>query len=283
MALITLLTDFGLQDEYVGVMKGVIAAISPHTPVIDITHGIDPQDVTQGAYILAAAYPYFPAGTIHVAVVDPGVGTHRRMVAMACGGHRFVAPDNGILGRIAATGQAPVSAVYIENRDCFLKTVSHTFHGRDIFAPVAARLATGFPLEELGPAVHSDLLVKEKGLLRTFSDDGEIIGKVIAVDRFGNLLTSIGKDDLFEKGCDESRCPDFRITLGSHVIQGLSTSYASVSRHFALAIMGSRGLLEISVNSGDAQTQLGAKKGDTIRIRRCPPGSPLPPHSNRLK
>lgn len=269
MTLITLLTDFGLQDEYVGVMKGVIATMAPDAQVIDLTHGIDPQDVTQGAYLLAAAYPYFPAGSIHVAVVDPGVGGSRRMVAMACDSHFFVAPDNGILDRVLDQTRdqvLPATAVYLENQDCFLKPVSPTFHGRDIFAPVAARLAIGFPLENLGPGVDPALLQRSKTPRETVFRGPDLIGQVIHVDRFGNLLTTIDQEELFEHGFWGPDAASVRITLCDQSIEGIFSSYDAVPRHSLLAVVGSRGLLEISVNCGNAQEQLGAKKGTPVRV-----------------
>lgn len=265
MALITLLTDFGTRDEYVGVMKGVIAGINPDARVVDISHSIDPQDIVQGAFILAAAYPYFPAGTVHVAVVDPGVGTARRVLAVACGGHRLVAPDNGLLERVLAR-QADIIAVCVENPRYFLKPVSDTFHGRDIFAPVAAHLAGGLPLTELGPVIDQQTMVTGVIPRWRFSTSTCLEGRVVALDRFGNLMTNIdaaGIDMLVR------RFPGRQLTveLGDKRIDGLVNTYAGAEANRPVALIGSRGLLEIAVNRGNARQFLKADKNDVVRVR----------------
>lgn len=264
MALITLLTDFGLRDEYAGVMKGVIATLNPGARVMDITHGIDPQDVIHGATILAAAYAYFPPGSIHVAVVDPGVGGTRPILAVDCNGHRFVAPDNGLLDRVLMDHSAD-RAVYVENRRYFLEPVSQTFHGRDIFAPVAAHLAAGLPLTELGPAADRSNLVR--GVVphpRPVGSDG-LGGQVVAVDRFGNLMSTIRANDI--KAMVE-RQPEgqMMVEICGHTIVGMANAYDSVAPMTLLAIIGSRGLLEIALRGGSAQDRLKAGKGDPVRV-----------------
>ena len=177
MALITLLTDFGLDDEYVGVMKGVIAGIHKDARIVDITHQIGPQDVVHGAFILAASFSFFPRGSIHVAVVDPGVGSTRRILAVETGGHRFLAPDNGLMERVLI-GQANATIVSVENERYFLKPVSATFHGRDIFAPVSAHLAKGLPLHQLGPRIDQPIPDRNWrcSLGAAFPSTGEIEG-----------------------------------------------------------------------------------------------------------
>jgi S-adenosylmethionine hydrolase len=265
MTLITLLTDFGVQDEYVGLMKGVIAGIYPEARIVDITHQIEPQDVVHGAYILNASYGYFPAGTIHVAVVDPGVGGDRRMLAAEVGRHRFLAPDNGLLERVVA-GEADVRVVFIENEHYYLHPVSRTFHGRDIFAPVAAHLAAGLPLDALGPVVGRQRMVSGVVPHCLLSPEGFIQGAVVAVDRFGNLMSNIDAVAIDELRC---RHPGKAVVveLAGTRIGGIEITYDHVEAGTPLAVMGSRGLLEISVNRGNAGDTLGVGKNDEVRVR----------------
>lgn len=265
MALITLLTDFGLQDEYVGVMKGVISGISPDARTVDITHQIAPQDIVHGAFILAASAFYFPWGTIHVAVVDPGVGSGRRILAAAAGGHYFLAPDNGLLERVLG-GQADTRVVSIEHERYFLDPVSKTFHGRDIFAPVAAHLATGVPLDRFGPVIDRQTMVAGVVPRCRFSSENVLEGEVVAIDRFGNLLTNIDGDAIEQLQC---RFPGSGITvhLAKHRICGIASVYQERNQGTLLAILGSRGLLEISVNGGSAHHLLGDVKNDAVRVR----------------
>ena len=155
MAIVTLLTDFGCCDEYVGVIKGVVLSIHPGASIVDISHDMDPQDVVGAAHVLRAAFSWFPQGTVHVAVVDPGVGTQRAILAARCDGHLFLAPDNGLLSPVLLSGSS-VAVYAVENPALFRHPVSRTFHGRDIFAPVAARLAMGLPLTSVGPSIGAD-------------------------------------------------------------------------------------------------------------------------------
>lgn len=265
MSLITLLTDFGNQDEYVGVMKGVIVGIDPDARIVDICHHIDPQDIVHGAYVLAAAYPFFPEGTVHLAVVDPGVGGMRRILAIECGRHRFVVPDNGLIDQVRVD-QSDMAAVSVEDRRYFLKRVSHTFHGRDIFAPVAAYLAAGLPLKELGPAVDRETIVTGVVPQCRFATQRCVEGMVIAVDRFGNLTTNIDAATIDRLA---RRIPDkqMMVELADKQIGGIFTSYDAVARHSPLAVIGSRRLLEISVNCGNARQALGAGKRARVRVR----------------
>lgn len=265
MPLITLLTDFGTQDEYVGVMKGVIAGINPDVRIVDISHSIAPQDVVHGAYVLAAACPFFPAGTVHVAVVDPGVGGARRILAIECGGQRFVAPDNGLVERVLIR-QSVTAAVSVENSLYFLKPVSRTFHGRDIFAPVSAHLAAGLPLAELGPAVDRDSIVSGVVPRCRFSTPVCLEGVVVAADRFGNLMTNIDATTI-DRLAQRATGKKLIVDVADKPIGGIVASYDCVPRHTPLAVIGSRGLLEISVNSGDAGKALSAGKHDTVRVR----------------
>ena len=265
MALITLLTDFGLQDEFVGVMKGVIAGINPDARIIDVCHDIEPQNVVHGAFILAAAFKYFPAGTVHVAVVDPGVGSARRILALSCDGHLFVVPDNGLIERVVTTGEVS-EVVSVEESRYRLDNVSNTFHGRDIFAPVAAHLAAGLRLAELGPSV--DLRSMVGGIIpeTRMPDTDTVEGEVVAIDRFGNLLTNINLT-VIERLAVQTADRPIVVEMGGKPIGSIAASYGDVAREAPLAIIGSRGLLEVSVNCGDARRTLDAAVGDPVRIR----------------
>jgi S-adenosylmethionine hydrolase len=265
MTLITLLTDFGTRDEYVGVMKGVIAGINPDVRIVDISHHIDPQDIVHGAFILAAAAPYFPDGTVHVAVVDPGVGSSRRILAVECGRQRFVAPDNGLLERIMAHHQVS-EAVSVTDPRYFLDRVSCTFHGRDIFAPVAARLAAGLSLRELGPVVDRQSIVCGVIPRCRFSSQDCIDGAVVAADRFGNLMTTIDAAALDRLRRRTGGKP-IVVELSGKAVGGLVASYDRVPEGSLLALIGSRGLLEISVNCGNARQVLNAQKYEAVRVR----------------
>ncbi|MGD9308425.1 MAG: SAM-dependent chlorinase/fluorinase [Desulfosarcina sp.] len=264
MALITLLTDFGMQDEYVGVMKGVIAGLNPDATIVDICHRIAPQDIVHGAFILAAAYAYFPAGTVHVAVVDPGVGGRRRILAMEHDAHRFVVPDNGLIEQVLAGG-SPSAVVSVEETRYFLASVSHTFHGRDIFAPVAARLAAGLSLSHLGPTVDPASMVSGVIPRCGFCTPTCIEGVVVAADRFGNLMTNIdaASIDRLVQACPGKRMV---VELAGRHIGTIATSYDHVPRQSSLAVIGSRGLLEISVNCGSAEEQLTAQIADRVHV-----------------
>ncbi len=264
--LITFLTDFGDRDEYAGVMKGVIAGIHPGIRVVDISHRIEPQDIVHGAFILAAAYSYFPVGTIHVAIVDPGVGGDRRIVAVTCNGHHFLAPDNGLLERV--TDRKPLEiAVSVTKSEFFLPSVSQTFHGRDVFAPVAAHMARGVPMEELGPVISAKSLVTGVVPRCRFESRTTIRGEVVAVDRFGNLMTNVDTpalDALIRRTTGKPLVVDL---AGKTTIAGLTTAYGRVQLHRPMAIVGSRGLLEISVNCGSASRLFKVNRGDRVCVR----------------
>ena len=261
MAIITLLTDFGNKDEYVGIMKGVILSIAPYACLVDLTHEVDSQDIVQGAYILASAVKYFPSESIHLAVVDPGVGGKRAAVAVRCRRHTFVAPDNGILSLILSEKIA--TAVRIENEALFQKPVSPTFHGRDIFAPVAAYLHSGNDMDHLGTTISVDKLVRlpQKAMERKFKR--KIEGCVVAIDRFGNLMTNITAQSV---EAFRSQYQTIGIWIGGTLIPTLSKTYSTVKENDILALIGSRGYLEISVNLANAAKQLNVSKGDRVVI-----------------
>jgi S-adenosylmethionine hydrolase len=241
-SVIALLTDFGTQDHYVGVMKGVIAGIAPDVSLIDITHNVPPQSVLCGQLELKASVRYFPAGTIFLAVIDPGVGTARRPMALRSAGYTFVGPDNGLFTPWLPGGEA----VELANPSYRLRRVSHTFHGRDVFAPAAAHLSLGLALERLGPAL-SDPIRLEPPAAQALPD-GTIVGEVVYVDHFGNLVTNIhpaGEGVAHAQG---------------HALP-LRRSYGSVQPGDLLALTGSEGALEIAVRDGSAAARLGAGAG----------------------
>ncbi|NQT10365.1 MAG: SAM-dependent chlorinase/fluorinase [Desulfobacteraceae bacterium] len=264
MSIITLITDFGVDDEYVGVMKGVILSVNPAAIIVDITHHIEPQDLIQAAYIIKYSFKYFPEGTVHVVVVNPGVGSERAIIALEMTGHIFLTPDNGVLTFLMDEANIG-SIVRVENSRYFLESVSRTFHGRDIFAPVAAHLSKGIGIKALGVPIDridlERLSVKHAGI----SSSGELVGTVVSVDRFGNLITNIDAKSLdkFCKACKEERL-EFRI--GKKKIIGLSKTYENVLPQSPLAIIGSRGYLEIAVNCGNARRYFTADRGDTVGV-----------------
>jgi hypothetical protein len=272
---ISLLTDFGLEDPYVGIMKAVILSRSPEVALVDLSHQVDPQDLTAAAFLIDAAWAWFPMHTVHVIVVDPGVGGIRGIVAMAAAGHFFLAPDNGVLTRILDR-TAVEELVYVENPDFYLHPVSRTFHGRDIFAPVAAQMALGRALTDFGPQALPADLTRLDLPVPYISDSGAgpvLVGTVIAIDRFGNLVTNLDEARL-RSFVPDMEAAGLSIHIGDQAIHGLSFSYQAVAPGELLAIIGSRGYLEISVNTGDASRRCGAVKGDEIRVSRSrPPGS----------
>ncbi len=264
---ITLLSDFGLQDPYVGVMKGVILQINPQARLVDLTHRIEAGDIAQGAACLAESHRYFPAGSIHLAVVDPGVGTERRPLAVLAAGHAFVGPDNGLFSPII--DQDPSTrVVHLSERRFFRPQVSPTFHGRDIFAPVAAHLSLGVDPSELGPWVTDAVTLT---LPEARSADGILVGRVSRVDRFGNLISNIRESALSRHlaGAEaEIRAAGLRI-------RGLHRTYGEVAPGEVLALVGSSGTLEIAVREGSAakrlESQAGRLTGLPVEVRRRRP------------
>jgi S-adenosylmethionine hydrolase len=261
MAIITLLTDFGLTDEYVGVLKGVICGINPAAAIIDVTHGIAPQNVVAAAYTLKAAYSYFPQETIHVAVVDPGVGTGRDVVAVRCAGYLFLAPDNGLLAPILKE-HAPEEGYRVENEDFFRHPVSPTFHGRDVFAPVAAHLSRGLPLNALGRPLNFEALQPLGVQGPRMDPSGVLEGEIVGVDRFGNLITNISSKHLAELGTGK-----LDILLGDRIITAMTRAYAHGRAGEILALLGSRNCLEIAVNGASASNTLNMTHGGVVRIK----------------
>ena len=256
VAAVTLLTDFGVDDVYVGAMKGVILSTEPRARIVDLTHGILPQDVRQGGVRWASAVGSFPPGTVHVAVVDPGVGSERRIVALRAHGYRFLAPDNGLLGFIATRAEID-EAVSVEEPRFWLPKVSRTFHGRDIIAPVAARLAGGLRLSALGPPVRDVLRIPVPVPTRRPATTGQqIFGEIVDIDHYGNCLTNLS---------GPARGELLEIRVGRRSFKLVLHSYAEARRGAPLAIVGSGGFLEIAVSQGNAARVLGLRIGQGVR------------------
>ena len=264
MAVITLLTDFGTDDEYAGLMKGVILSINPSATIVDITHQIDRHDIVQAALAIHSGYHYFPEGTVHLIVVDPGVGTERGLLALKLKNHFFIAPDNGVLTLLLS--EKNVSSLnLLTNPTYFRASVSRTFHGRDIIAPVGAHIAGGLDASQLGPEIDVQKAVCLDGLRARCAENGELEGQVAAIDHFGNLITNIKSEQLTEclgAGPQE----EIRIKIRATVIKGISETYAGVRSNTPLALIGSRGYLEIAVNQGSAAHHLNAEKGESVWV-----------------
>lgn len=256
MTVISLLTDFGISDEYVGVMKGVIWGIAPQAQLADITHEIQPQSVLQGALVLGRAYRFFPAGTVHLAVVDPGVGTSRRGIALRVGEQTFVGPDNGLFTIPLGLGES-VEAVSLDNPVYQLPIVSRTFHGRDIFAPAAAHLANGVPLSAFGAPVTDPVRLNIPQPLRIGSTWQ---AEVLLVDAFGNLITNLPAADLTGGGDLEILCQGERIS-------GLSITFGGHEAGSLIAIADSSGMLSLCAVNGNAAQRLDAGQGTKVVVR----------------
>ena len=262
---LTLLTDFGDRDGYVGIMKGAIATINPRLKTIDLTHQIPPQNLLAARFALLNAYPYFPPQTVHVAVVDPGVGSNRRGIAIAFDNGYLVCPDNGLCSGILEIDTA-IAAVELTNPEYWLgKNPSYTFHGRDIFAPVGAHLASGVTLENLGKAIELESIVRlDLPNLEIDRNDASfalrdrITGCIQYVDRFGNLITNINSSVVREKS--------WQIIVKDRVIDSGNT-YSDVNLKQAITLIGSHGWIEIAVNGGSAAAELQLSYQDTVRVQ----------------
>jgi hypothetical protein len=257
--IITLTTDFGLQDPFVGIMKGVILGICPEARLVDLTHQVTPHDVIGAQLAVESAVGFFPAGSVHLVVVDPGVGTDRRPLAVAAGGQYFVGPDNGVLTFALQASRS--TAVVLERAEYRLPEVSATFHGRDVFAPAAAHLAGGLELDRFGPPAVDPV---QRPLPVARLEGGSLVGEVIAADRFGNLVTSITAADLegFARGAPVV------VEVGDRGIGSPVTAYADAPPSVAAAIMGSSRRLEVFVKEGDARAALGTSRGAPVLVRR---------------
>jgi hypothetical protein len=258
---VALLTDFGLDDNYVGIMKCVMADICPGLTMLDICHEVPPQNLLSGAFLLAGAAPYFPDDTVVLGVVDPGVGSSRRSIALDFGAFKCVGPDNGLFDMLRQHFTLE-SAWALTNEELHLDRVSSTFHGRDIFAPVAAHLAHGVDISEVGEQLELDALV---GLppSSAFIRENRVEAHIIHVDRYGNLITnlSVMEFDRWTNG------EDVAIDLGGQTL-ALHRTFSEVSRGQALAYFGSAGQLEVAVRDGSAARHFGAGQGDTVLVER---------------
>ena len=271
-AIITLTTDFGLADAYVAVMKGVILGINPEAKLIDICHTIKPRNIQQAAFVLSTAYPYFPAGTVHLVVVDPGVGTERRAIILSTPSAHFVAPDNGVLSSVVTRSSAMpretylngqielppgLEAVAITSPQFWRSPVSPTFHGRDIFAPVAARLSLGSPATDFGETVTSVTMLPLS--YPQLTSENTLTGHIRHIDNFGNLITDIRSDDL------PRETQSITVAVSHQLISGLSQTYADGDG--LLALIGSSGYLEIALKDGNAGSFLNAEIGNDVTVK----------------
>ncbi len=259
MGLIGLITDFGDCDEYAGVMKAVILGLDPRAVIVDVTHAIEPQDIRQAAFVLRSAYRFFPPGSLLVVVVDPGVGTDRAILCVESDGRRFLAPDNGVLSFVIEPSLSPRCRV-IDPAAVARGPVSATFHGRDLFAPAAGRLSRGEAPFALGPEIPAQRLRHLEGLQAERTPDGGLLGRIVHVDRFGNLITNIEGDAL------EGARGGMRIYAGGIRIEGLCRTYADAAPGSLLALVGSRGMLEIAVCGDHAAARTGIGRGETVRV-----------------
>jgi S-adenosyl-L-methionine hydrolase (adenosine-forming) len=264
--ILTLTTDFGLSDHYVGVMKGVILSICPTARIVDISHQASPFDVIEGAYLIAQAYRYFPKKTVHIVVVDPGVGTARRPILMEAAGQYFIAPDNGALAMIFSREKHKIRL--ISNDRYFRKPVSPTFHGRDIFAPVAAHLAAGTPPTRMGKPIDDYLRPafekpRQSGK-RTW------VGTILKIDHFGNIVTNFHTADFPDL---ERR--DFSLSIGGIETSALVRTYAEAGPGELCVIVGSSGYLEVSMNQASAAAKIGCQSGASAELT-VPPAILLP-------
>ncbi|MEP6708382.1 MAG: SAM-dependent chlorinase/fluorinase [Pyrinomonadaceae bacterium] len=267
-ALITLLTDFGTADYFVGAMKGVILSINPKAQIVDLTHEIPPQDVPAAAFTLLAAYKEFPSQTIHVAVVDPGVGSARRPILTSCAGQFFVGPDNGLLSYVLEReGQA--SVIHIQNEQYFRQPLSATFHGRDVFAPVAAALGTGIEPAEFGEEITD--YARLESLAPSCLAKGAMRARIIHIDRFGNCVTNLTRAHV----TDEAIARGVRLIIKGEEITSFRHFFADESdgSDELFAIWGSAGFLEIVARNASAAQALKAKPGELVQC--VLPGSPI--------
>ncbi len=256
--IITLLTDFGSTDAFVGSVKGVILDINPHVTVIDITHEITPFSIVEAALVLESAYSYFPKKTIHLAIVDPGVGSNRRPLLVSAGGFFFVAPDNGLLSTIFARFPNYIM-IELTEKAFHRPAPGNTFHARDLFAPVAASLSTGIPLEAFGIPIDTPVTIQFPPVLK---QNGMLLGEVMYVDRFGNLMTNLTVQDIGALGQQE----ELKINIGNYCCDGIVRCYAEGSRDAPGVLINSSGHLEIFVYCGNAAKQLPAEIGSAITV-----------------
>lgn len=255
---ITLTTDFGMADHYVGTMKGVILRTCPSAQIVDITHDIPPYSLYAGAYAIAQAAPYFPDGTVHTVVVDPGVGTSRRAMVMEADGQYFVAPDNGVLSLVMEE-ETQMRAFEIVRREFMLPVLSTTFHGRDIFAPVAAAIAQGLiKPEELGPAITDPAVIADLNPHQIRRDWWH--GRILSIDRFGNVITNFRLENtvILSKR--------FRMEIGNFFVEEFQTTFAHAPEGVLFAYLGSSNYIEVGLNRENAAFHMGATVGQSISL-----------------
>jgi S-adenosyl-L-methionine hydrolase (adenosine-forming) len=260
---ITFLTDFGTAGPYVAAMKGAALSVNPDALLVDVSHEVLPHDIVGAAYLLAWSFHHFPPHTVHVAVVDPGVGSERRILAAEVQGHVLLAPDNGLLS-VALAQSPPTRLVSVSNGVYFRHPVSMTFHGRDIFAPVAAHLTLGVDVGKLGRPVADPVQLDEAAPRRV--GDTVLEGTVVHVDHFGNLITNISRNDL--AALDPAGVAILKVGIGQAAIEGVHHAYTDVGVGRLLAVIGSSDLLEISANRRSAADILGVGRGSTVRVTR---------------
>jgi S-adenosylmethionine hydrolase len=258
LPIITLLTDFGTKDHYVASMKGVILSINPRCILIDISHQVSPQDIQEGAFLLAHSYSYFPKGTIHLSVVDPGVGGMRKPILLVTQNHFFIGPDNGLFTLVAQREKVK-KVIILSQPKYFLHKISPTFHGRDIFAPVAAHLSLGTRPNAFGHQTHSWVKI---GFRKPAIREGKLLGEVLHIDAFGNLISNIDEKIFFR--CTKGQ-PSV-IWVAKKEIHGLGKAYWEGKPGEPMTLFGSSGYLEISMNEGNAQESLKVKRGDRVIV-----------------
>jgi S-adenosyl-L-methionine hydrolase (adenosine-forming) len=255
--LITLTTDFGTADHFTGTMKGVILGIAPRVRIVDITHEIEPYGVNEAAFVIAQAWRYFPKRTVHVVVIDPGVGSARRPILVEAGGQFFIAPDNGVLSMIYDS--SPHKVRVISNPKLMNKIVSRTFHGRDVFAPAAAHLASGVAPARFGKLIHD--YVRSSTLQPERLAPNKYSGAILKVDRFGNLITNLHIDDF-----SEVKARPFELRVGLERIHRLALTYAETAIGEVFVIVGSSGYLEIAANQSSAAKLVGCGAGAPVEL-----------------
>ncbi|HEU5020696.1 MAG TPA: SAM-dependent chlorinase/fluorinase [Bryobacteraceae bacterium] len=257
--IVTLLTDFGTSDHYVAAMKGVILGICPEAELVDITHEIAPYAIAEGAYTLAQAWRCFPKGTTHLAVVDPGVGSKRRAILAEADGHRFIAPDNGLLSFILNDVRGARVREISEPR-FFRDSVSRTFHGRDIFAPVSAHVARGIDPEQLGYVINNTIVENFTAIFQ--ESPLSYLGSVLRIDRFGNVISNLEADKFGRIATDP-----FQIKVGTRTVSTFHSTFAEAGPGEIFALFGSSGFVELSINQSDASRRLRVRTGSPLTLR----------------
>jgi S-adenosylmethionine hydrolase len=259
--LVTLTTDFGLNDHFVGTIKGVILDIAPEAEIVDVCHAVQAFDVLDGALTIAQAYSYFPNGTVHLVVVDPGVGTARRPILLSTGRHYFVAPDNGVLSLVYAREER-LQVRHIDAAHYYRQPVSNTFHARDIFSPVAAYLAKGVEVAKFGEEITD--FVRFNAPKPKAAEANTLRGVILKVDRFGNMITNFTPQDV--PALFQANPPGFKILVGKREITEIHANYAGGAPNEVFGILGSMGYLEIAANRAAAAQIIGSGKGSEVNI-----------------